>query len=60
VLGVGDRLSEQIGARVMSQAPLRVALTGSGAGIPLWEAMTHLGKEKTLLRIAAAHKRLSG
>ena len=57
---VGNRLSEEFGARVMSQAPLRVALTGSGAGIPLWEAMTHLGKEKTLSRIAAARIRLAG
>ena len=60
VLGVGNRLSEELGARVMSQAPLRIALTGSGAGIPLWEAMTHLGGEKTLSRIAAARSRLAG
>ena len=60
VLEVGNRLSEELGARVMSQAPLRIALTGSGAGIPLWEAMTHLGREKTLSRIAAARSRLAG
>ena len=60
VLGIGNRLSEELGARVMSQAPLRIALTGSGAGIPLWEAMTHLGSEKTLSRIAAARSRLAG
>ena len=60
VFEVGNRLSEELGARVMSQAPLRIALTGSGAGIPLWEAMTHLGKEKTLSRIAAARSRLAG
>ena len=59
VFEVGNRLSEELGARVMSQAPLRIALTGSGAGIPLWEAMTHLGKEKTLSRIAAARSRLA-
>ncbi len=59
-LEVGNRLSEELGARVMSQAPLRVAVTGSGAGIPLWEAMTHLGKERTLSRIAAARSRLAG
>ena len=60
VFEVGTRLSEELGARVMSQAPLRIALTGSGAGIPLWEAMVHLGKEKTLSRIAAARSRLAG
>ena len=60
VFAVGNRLSEELGARVTSQAPLRVALTGSGAGIPLWEAMTHLGKERTLFRIAAAQRRLGG
>lgn len=60
VFEVGNRLTEELGARVMSQAPLRVALTGSGAGIPLWEAMTHLGKERTLSRIAAAQRRLGG
>ena len=42
----------------MSQAPLRVALTGSGAGIPLWEAMTHLGHDVCLARIADARARL--
>lgn len=60
VMSVGNRLSEELGARVMSQAPLRVAITGSGAGIPLWEAMTHLGKERTLSRIDAARCRLAG
>lgn len=60
VFAVGNRLSEELGARVMSQAPLRVALTGSGAGIPLWQAMTHLGKERSLSRIAAARRRLGG
>ena len=59
-LGVGNRLSEELGARVMSQAPLRVAVTGRGAGIPLWEALTHLGKERTLSRVAAARSRLAG
>ncbi len=56
---VGNRLSEELGARVMSQAPLRIAITGRGAGIPLWEAMMHLGKEKTLSRIVAARSRLA-
>ena len=60
VMAVGDRLSEELDARVMSQAPLRIALTGRAAGIPLWEAMTHLGRDRTLTRIAAARARLEG
>lgn len=60
VLAVGDYLSTELGVRVMSQPPLRVALTGSAAGIPLWEAMTHLGKEQTLARINAAQAKLAG
>ena len=32
VMGVGDELSESAGARVRSQAPVRVALSGTGAG----------------------------
>lgn len=58
VMGVGTALSEELDTRVMSQAPLRVALTGRGAGIPLWEAMTHLGRDVCLARIAAARARL--
>ena len=58
VMAVGTRLSEELDARVLSQAPLRIALTGRAAGIPLWEAMTHLGRERTLARIATARARL--
>lgn len=58
VMGIGATLSEELDAKVMSQAPLRVALTGRGAGIPLWEAMTHLGREECLARIANARARL--
>ena len=58
VMGVGDKLSEELGVRVLSQAPLRVALTGKGAGIPLWEAMTHLGRDVCVARIVAARARL--
>lgn len=58
VMGVGNRLSEEMEARVMSQAPVRVALTGHGAGIPLWQAMTLLGKEACIERLRAARARL--
>ena len=59
VMAVGDRLSAELGVRVRSQAPVRVALTGRGAGIPLWQAMTLLGKEACLARLAAARERLA-
>ncbi len=58
VMGVGNRLSEELATRVMSQAPVRVALTGHGAGIPLWQAMTLLGKGACLDRLRAARARL--
>ena len=58
VMGVGDELTESTGARVRSQPPIRVALTGTGAGLPLWEPMRLLGREAVLGRIRAARGRL--
>ncbi len=58
VMGVGNRLTAELGSRVMSQAPVRVALTGHSAGIPLWRAMTLLGRDACLARLAAARSRL--
>ena len=58
VMGVGTELSDRHDARVMSQAPVRVALTGSNVGLPLWEPMRILGRERTLARLAAARARL--
>ena len=58
VMGVGDELTESVGARVRSQPLVRVALTGTGAGLPLWEPMRLLGKDETLRRIRAAQERL--
>ena len=58
VMGVGDELTERIGARVRSQPPARVALTGTDAGLPLWEPMRLLGRDETLRRIEAARARL--
>ena len=58
VMGVGDRLSGELDARVLSQAPVRVALTGGGAGIPLWHAMALLGSDECLARLRAARARL--
>ena len=58
VMGVGDELTESLGERVRSQPPVRVALTGTGAGLPLWEPMRLLGKEETLARLRKAMSRL--
>ena len=58
VMGVGDELTEHIGARVRSQPPVRVALTGTSAGLPLWEPMRLLGRDETLARLRAAQARL--
>jgi len=58
VMGVGDELTECIGARVRSQPPVRVALTGTGAGLPLWEPMRLLGRDTVLARLRAARARL--
>ena len=58
VMGVGDELTESTGARVRSQPPIRVALTGTSAGLPLWEPMRLLGKNETLARIRKARSRL--
>ena len=58
VMGVGDELTESVGARVRSQPPVRVALTGTGAGLPLWEPMRLLGKDETLRRLNSARARL--
>ena len=58
VMGVGDELTERIGARVRSQPPVRVALTGTSAGLPLWEPMRLLGRDETLRRLRAAQARL--
>ena len=52
VAAVGDEL----GAR--SQVPARVAITGSNAGIPMWDATAELDREVVLRRLRAARARL--
>jgi glutamyl-tRNA synthetase len=42
-----------------SQAPVRVAVTGRTVGLPLFESLHILGREKTLARIDAALERLA-
>ena len=58
VMGVGNDLTSELETRVLSQAPVRVALTGGGAGIPLWRAMSLLGRNECLHRLRAARARL--
>jgi len=41
-----------------AQAPVRVAVTGRGVGLPLFESVQVLGRERTLARLRAARARL--
>jgi glutamyl-tRNA synthetase len=41
-----------------AQAPIRVAATGRGVGLPLFESLEVLGRERTLTRLRAARVRL--
>ena len=41
-----------------AQAPVRVALTGKRVGLPLWESIVVLGRERVIERLAAARERL--
>jgi glutamyl-tRNA synthetase len=41
-----------------TQAPVRVAVTGRSVGLPLFESLEVLGRERTLARLAAARARL--
>lgn len=57
------RTTEQVGtARGLklgkAQAPVRVAVTGRTVGLPLFESMAVLGRDRTLARLRAARARL--
>jgi glutamyl-tRNA synthetase len=43
-----------------AQAPVRVAVTGRKDGLPLFESLAVLGRERTLRRLEAARERLAG
>jgi glutamyl-tRNA synthetase len=43
-----------------AQAPVRVAVTGRSVGLPLFESLEVLGRERTLARLRAALSRLAG
>jgi glutamyl-tRNA synthetase len=42
-----------------AQAPVRVALTGQRVGLPLWESIVALGRERTRKRLNTAFERLA-
>ncbi|NGN64075.1 glutamate--tRNA ligase [Streptomyces sp. A7024] len=56
VLAAGEEHGLKLGK---AQAPVRVAVTGRTVGLPLFESLEVLGRERTLARVDAALARLS-
>jgi glutamyl-tRNA synthetase len=56
VLAAGEAHGLKLGK---AQAPLRVAVTGRTVGLPLFESLEVLGKERTLARVDAALAKLA-
>jgi glutamyl-tRNA synthetase len=55
-----ERVGEERGLKLgKTQAPVRVAVTGRTIGLPLFESLEVLGRERTLARLAAARERLT-
>ncbi|MFC0600726.1 glutamate--tRNA ligase [Streptomyces palmae] len=57
VLAAGEEHGLKLGK---AQAPVRVAVTGRTVGLPLFESLEVLGRERTLARVDAALARLGG
>ncbi len=57
VLAAGEEHGLKLGK---AQAPVRVAITGRTVGLPLFESLEVLGRERTLARVDAALARLGG
>jgi glutamyl-tRNA synthetase len=55
-LAVGERHGLKLGK---AQAPIRVAVTGTTVGLPLFESLEALGRERTLPRIERALARIA-
>ncbi len=56
-----EELAGRLGTKLgKAQAPVRVAVTGRTVGLPLFESLEVLGRERTLERIRAARARLTG
>ncbi|MEV6106549.1 glutamate--tRNA ligase [Streptomyces sp. NPDC051940] len=56
VLAAGEEHGLKLGK---AQAPVRVAVTGRTVGLPLFESLEVLGRERTLARVDAALERLA-
>lgn len=56
VLAAGEEHGLKLGK---AQAPVRVAVTGRTVGLPLFESLEILGREKTLARVDAALAKLT-
>jgi glutamyl-tRNA synthetase len=53
-------IGEQRGLKLgKAQAPVRAAVTGRSVGLPLFESLEVLGRERTIARLRAAHARLA-
>jgi glutamyl-tRNA synthetase len=58
--GALERVGEERGLKLgKTQAPVRVAATGRTIGLPLFESLEVLGRERTLARITAARAKLA-
>jgi glutamyl-tRNA synthetase len=55
LLAIGEERGLKLGK---AQAPVRVAVTGRSVGLPLFESIEVLGRERTLKRLRAARDRL--
>ncbi|RSM68845.1 glutamate--tRNA ligase, partial [Actinoplanes sp. ATCC 53533] len=54
-----ERVGEERGLKLgKTQAPVRVAATGRTVGLPLFESLEVLGRERTLARLTTARGRL--
>ena len=56
VLAAGEARGLKLGK---AQAPVRVAVTGRTVGLPLFESLEVLGRERTLSRVDAALARMA-
>ena len=60
LLELTTTIAERRGLKLgKAQAPVRVAVTGRTVGLPLFESLEALGRERTLARIEAARDRLA-
>ncbi|MEU5084036.1 MULTISPECIES: glutamate--tRNA ligase [Streptomyces] len=57
LLAVGEQHGLKLGK---AQAPVRVAVTGRTVGLPLFESLELLGRERVLARLDTAIRRLAG